>query len=316
MERGYGKPSTYIECFEWFLAPTDTLNQNPDPALAPHVVNNSWSCPEMEGCNSDNWSLMKTAVNNLRASGVVVVVSAGNRGPNCSTVNSPAAMFESSLTVGALGQNDSIAPFSSRGPVAVDQSFRIKPDIIAPGVKVRSSFPGDQYRTWNGTSMAGPHVAGLVALIISANPKIAGDVEAIEGIIKTSADALFENVDCDNFSALSSPNYIYGYGLINVKKAIIKALSYDDDIQNEGISETIIYPNPGSTQIYIETRAIFGSSQFSIHDISGKILKIIDLDLDYYHRFRMNISDLQQGIYYYLLRQNNKVIHTGKLVKY
>ncbi|MCB0621054.1 MAG: S8 family serine peptidase, partial [Saprospiraceae bacterium] len=80
MERGYGSPATYIECFEWFLAPTDLNGQNPDPSKAPHVINNSWSCPELEGCNPDNFAFMQTAVDNLKASGVVVVVSAGNSG--------------------------------------------------------------------------------------------------------------------------------------------------------------------------------------------------------------------------------------------
>jgi len=49
MDRGWGKPSTYTECFEWFLAPTDLEGQNPDPLKAPHVINNSWGCPLSEG---------------------------------------------------------------------------------------------------------------------------------------------------------------------------------------------------------------------------------------------------------------------------
>ena len=51
MERGLGTLSTYVECFDFFLAPTDLNGENPDPAMAPHVINNSWSCPPSEGCN-------------------------------------------------------------------------------------------------------------------------------------------------------------------------------------------------------------------------------------------------------------------------
>src|SRR5690606_13518356 len=69
MERGWGKPSTYLECMEWFLAPTDVNGENPDPTKAPHVINNSWSCPEVEGCNPDNFELLHQAVVNLRAAG-------------------------------------------------------------------------------------------------------------------------------------------------------------------------------------------------------------------------------------------------------
>ena len=72
MERGWGSPQSYIECFEWFLAPTNLQNQNANPDFAPHVINNSWGCPTVEGCNSDNFELMRIAVSNLRAAGVVV----------------------------------------------------------------------------------------------------------------------------------------------------------------------------------------------------------------------------------------------------
>ncbi|HMP30021.1 MAG TPA: S8 family serine peptidase, partial [Saprospiraceae bacterium] len=101
MDRGWGKPSSYIECFEWFLAPTDLNNQNPKPELAPDVINNSWGCPEKEGCNDTNWEVMRRVVVALKAAGIFVVVSAGNSGPNCNTVSDPAAFFKESFTVGA-----------------------------------------------------------------------------------------------------------------------------------------------------------------------------------------------------------------------
>jgi hypothetical protein len=62
MEEGDGTPATYIECFEWFIAPTNLSNQNPDPTKAPHVINNSWGCPESEGCNPGNYANMYALV--------------------------------------------------------------------------------------------------------------------------------------------------------------------------------------------------------------------------------------------------------------
>jgi serine protease AprX len=118
MERGNGTPATYIECFEWFMAPTDLNNENPDVSKAPHVIANSWSCPTSEGCDSSNWYIMETVVQNLKASGVVVVVSAGNSGSQgCGSVSTPAAIFEASFSIGATNSDDNIAGFSSRGPV-------------------------------------------------------------------------------------------------------------------------------------------------------------------------------------------------------
>ena len=90
----------------------------------------------------------------------MTVVAAGNEGSFCSTVSDPPAIYDASYTVGATTSNDNIAGFSSRGPVTVDGSGRIKPDVSAPGVSIRSSVPGGGYQGgWQGTSMASPHIA-------------------------------------------------------------------------------------------------------------------------------------------------------------
>ncbi|HKJ18615.1 MAG TPA: S8 family serine peptidase, partial [Xanthomonadales bacterium] len=78
MNAGNGTPASYIECYEWFVAPTDLNGENPDPSKAPHVINNSWSCPPSEGCNDPN--VMLDVVNNVVEAGIMVVVSAGNSG--------------------------------------------------------------------------------------------------------------------------------------------------------------------------------------------------------------------------------------------
>ena len=158
MERGWGTAATYLECFQWFLAPTDLNDQNPDPSKAPDVINNSWYSDASEG--TTNLLVFQTAVENLRAAGVVVVVSAGNEGSGCSTITSP-AIYDASFAVGATDSGDNIAGFSSRGPVTVDGSNRLKPNVSAPGVNIRSSVPVNSYASgWSGTSMAGPHVVG------------------------------------------------------------------------------------------------------------------------------------------------------------
>lgn len=227
MEDGYGSPVTYSECFEWFIAPYPVGGDpftDGDPARAPHVINNSWSCPPDEGCTAPE--VLASVVNAVRSAGIVTVHSAGNYGAACSTVQTPAAIYSASFTVGATDQDNLLAPFSSRGPVTVDGSARTKPDIVAPGVGIHSSIPGG-YQFLSGTSMASPHVAGLVALMISADPTLAGRVNALESIITQTALRLdINSIDplnppplCGTDSGSSIPNNYYGWGRIDALSA-------------------------------------------------------------------------------------------------
>lgn len=217
MDQGAGTPSTYSECFQWFVAPTNLDGANPDPARAPHVINNSWACPPSEDCMEP--TILQEIVENVRAAGIVIVSSAGNSGPLCSSVRYPPAIYDATLSVGAVDNNDVIAGFSSRGPVTVDESNRLKPDVVAPGVSVRSSFPGGGYGSLSGTSMAAPHVVGLVALLISADPALSGNVDALEAAIVQSAAPLTTEQECGGVPGSSIPNHTFGYGRIDALEA-------------------------------------------------------------------------------------------------
>jgi serine protease AprX len=224
MDQGYGTPVTYSECFQWFIAPTDLNGANPNPALAPHVVNNSWACPPAEGCTDAN--VLRTVVENTRAAGIVVVASAGNSGPGCGSVANPPAIYEAALSVGATDSSNAIASFSSRGPVTIDGSQRLKPDISAPGVNVRSSIRQGAYGVSSGTSMAGPHVSGLVALLISANPALAGQVDEIEAIMRDTAVPLTTSQECSGVPGHQVPNHTFGYGLIDAVAAVAEYVGW------------------------------------------------------------------------------------------
>src|SRR5439155_7779001 len=113
------------------------------------------------------------------ASGIFPAFAAGNEGPGCSTLRAPGS-YPESYTMGAFDINNNIASFSSRGPSPFGGA--IKPNIAAPGVNVRSSVPTNGYALFSGTSMATPHVAGTVALIIFGAPKFKGDVAGLRSV--------------------------------------------------------------------------------------------------------------------------------------
>jgi len=224
---GFGTPARYIECFEFFLAPYshggDPMADG-DPALAPDVINNSWACPPSEGCGPET---LQAAVEAVGAAGIMVVVSAGNYGyGGCGSVQYPPAIYEAAFSVGAFADGDTIAGFSSRGPVIADGSNRLKPDVAAPGVGVRSCRSNGGYGSGSGTSMAAPHVAGQVALMLSANPQLRGQVDAIEDLIEQTTDPKTATVPCGGEPPDALPNNTWGYGIINAFDAVWAALAW------------------------------------------------------------------------------------------
>ena len=233
MNQGFGAVPTYMDCMQWFIAPTDLEGNNPNPARAPDVVNNSWGC--VEACAPP---LLKDMIDASRAAGIFYVVSAGNDNQfflgltmACNTINFPLAVYQSAFTVGATGAtSDEIAYFSSLGPVASNPSEGLnyrKPDIVAPGDGIRSatSAGDDSYASLSGTSMAGPHVAGLVALVISANPALRGDVNALEDVIEQTAEPLTSDLGCGGDASAQVPNNVYGWGRIDALAAVELAAS-------------------------------------------------------------------------------------------
>jgi hypothetical protein len=200
--------SDILAAFQWAADPDgnpETVNDLPD------VVSNSWGIPRglFVPCDQTFYQ----AIDNLEALGVVVVFACGNEGPNAGTIRNPAdraASPTNSFSIGAVDQNQSdlpVAPFSSRGPATCDTT-KIKPDVVAPGVSIRSSFRGGTYKLMSGTSMAAPFVAGCVALMREYNP--AATVEQIKtALIASAGDLGPQGKDND-----------YGWGFVNVRRAL------------------------------------------------------------------------------------------------
>ncbi|MBN8190875.1 S8 family serine peptidase [Bacillus sp. NTK074B] len=200
-----------LEAGEWILAPKDAEG-NPHPEMAPDVVNNSWG----GGAGLDEW--YRDMVSAWRAAEIFPEFSAGNTtlfnpgGPG--SIANP-ANYPESFATGATDINDQLGSFSLQGPSPYDE---IKPEIAAPGVNIRSSVPGGNYEGgWNGTSMAGPHVTAVAALLRQVDASLT--VDEIEEILMTTAVPLTDGTFPE------SPNNGYGHGLVNAFDAVSSVMS-------------------------------------------------------------------------------------------
>src|SRR5213075_1177382 len=216
MDVGTGTPARYIECMEFFLAPYPVGGGQGDPTKAPDITINSWGCPTSEGCSVNT---LQAAVEAQAAAGIMMVVAAGNSGSACSTVTDPPSFYEASYTVGALNTGtDTIASFSSRGPVTTDGSGRIKPDIAAPGNPTRSctNDTDSSYAAFSGTSMATPHIAGAIALLWNAIPSLRHQLTASRDALNNSAVHI-SDTQCGD---AGPPNNVYGWGRVDILAAV------------------------------------------------------------------------------------------------
>jgi subtilisin family serine protease len=257
---------------------------------------------------------METAVTNLKNSGVVVVVSAGNDGPSCSTIKNPPAIVTASFTVGSTTSTDATSSFSSRGPVINFGPTKISPDISAPGSDVYSCIPGNSYKTMSGTSMAGPHVAGLVALIISANPALAGNMDKIVEIIEQSAVKLKSSQDCGGFPGSDIPNNAYGNGRIDALAAVKLAL-LTVPVKNTATEFTNIkvFPNPFDEKITFALSNCKPNTTLQIYSLTGQLVNSITWQTPP-SEYNLDMTEVVPGAYFYSIK-NSTDNFKGKIFK-
>lgn len=215
----------------------------------PQVVNNSW------GGNRDD-SFYDDIVKKWKAAGIVPIFSSGNTGEYNAggegSIGSPGSL-EDSFSVGALTKDDRLAKFSLRGPSKHTNKF--KPEISAPGVNILSADYKGGYVLKTGTSMAAPHVTGAVALILEANKNLS--VDKVEDILKSTATPLTD----DHY--ISSPNMGYGYGKLNVYKAVEAALGKDVDKFATFTGQTLI---PGTDNVLPTIEATTPKKLYNAYD--------------------------------------------------
>jgi hypothetical protein len=261
---GSGSDATFTECFQFVLAPWDlTGDKNTsDPEKAPDAVNNSW------GYWGGNEPQFEDEISTLQAAGILVEVSAGNEGPNCQTLRSPGD-YGQVLTTGSVSHAGGILPgtitsFSSRGPSNLYPGYFF-PDIMAPGESIRSSLPGgNNYASWSGTSMAGPHVTALVGLMWNASPALRGEVSTtVQVILSTALPLGGQGSNCGG-DYTDGPNNDWGYGTIDALAAVQEAIQLGPPfrVQATPLDQAVCAPDDASYEASYDVYVNLNDSSF------------------------------------------------------
>lgn len=215
--------------------------------IAGKVCGASGTCPESTILNGIEWSIQNNAkiismslgdsengcsdavaraVDNATEQGVLVVVAAGNSGPGNNTIASPACA-KRALAVGSVndssalsGTVDNVTYFSSRGATSDN---RTKPDLVAPGILITSTYNNGDYASGGGTSQATPFVSGAAALVMEQYNKTFGyfpEPERVKAILLASANT--SGMEASGFANSGTPyrNNYYGSGRLDVYKSL------------------------------------------------------------------------------------------------
>lgn len=251
---------------QWVICPTRINGTDADCSRGADIVSNSW------GGKDPRDDFYTKYVHAWRQAGLVPVFANGNVGPECGAISAPGD-FANVMGIGAINVDNQLASFSSRGPAPQNKGRDgggdgpvfgdLKPDFVAPGVKVVSADArtNDTYMTMSGTSMATPHAAGVLALVLSALDKRHAafrlQVKAVQdgGVASTNEEMYSrlydilkatttheveapiggggrrvplpgwpERQQCDGRGYSTWPNMFYGYGVLDAHAAVSAAI--------------------------------------------------------------------------------------------
>ncbi|MBU4255639.1 MAG: S8 family serine peptidase [Candidatus Thermoplasmatota archaeon] len=235
-----------LEGIEWTIKHKDSEWEGaPEDNYGIDILSLSWGIyPEDEGTvgGSDGSDEYSTGLNRLVDAGVVVVVSCGNEGPDNDGLWCMGAASKV-ITVGATDDkntitrtDDVIADYSSRGPRKDngddDPYDELKPDVVAPGTNIIQAEydrigdgSGNGYGDrGSGTSYASPNVAGIVALMLEANPDLTP--KQIKDILRETAEPRGTPEYPDYPYPHNKWNRSYGYGVVDAYEAVKTAKDF------------------------------------------------------------------------------------------
>lgn len=246
-----------IEGMQWVADPDGDPNTELD---VPDVVNNSWGASnDWAGCSDIFWN----AIDNVEAAGAAMIFVAGNEGNlGAESIRNPGNRNTSETNAFSVGMIDVSNPsypihfLSSRGPSDCDH-LSIKPEVVAPGVGIKSTYPGDyMVQGLLGTSFAAPHVSGAIALLREYNPNATVD-EVKLALLNSALDL-----------GTAGPDNTYGNGLIDVVEAL-KLMPPNSAPSLYVKHDYYTRPAPGTTTDMV---IVLRSSGTAVNDVSVTVV--------------------------------------------
>jgi len=209
---GIGATSSLLACAQFFVCPHDSNEENHDCTKAPHVVNNGWGA-------SGGGTFFDIAITAWHTAGIHPVFGVGGSGSTCSTVGYPADTPAGTFSVGASNAENCPTAFTGRGPSIHSE---IKPTVCCPGNAIRSAAitSDDAYAQMSGTSMASPHLSGLLAILRSADPEIEFTRANIVLGETSRKEGCSTGAVCGGIPDTARPNNVCGWGVIDVFDAL------------------------------------------------------------------------------------------------
>ena len=275
-----------MDAIQWCIdhKNTDWENNGPSPYDGIDIIVLTCAGGETNSDGQDDWSQL---VNKAVDEGIVVICIAGNTGPDNEGFYAPVAA-DKAITVGSVDDkntvnrnNDEIAKSSSRGPRKDDGDDdpydELKPDVVAPGVNIMAAKfnTENEYREASGTSFSCPHVAGVSALMLQANPdlKPTADRNPIQEILRKTAES--RGIPDSNLRYGGSDSYYnksYGWGIMDAYEAVKAALAWEPSPEPNKIP-TVTIDSPKNNTKVSNTITISGTALDTDGNVSNVELK-------------------------------------------
>ncbi|MEO0138185.1 MAG: S8 family peptidase [candidate division WOR-3 bacterium] len=269
-----------------------------DSGVDIRAVSNSWGSSNIYILHW--WDMCLT----WKSIGILGLCSIGSSGPGQGTCNPP-GNYPLVLGCGATDSLDYIAPFSSRGPAPDTPPWNdtiywfrrdwnlTKPDIVAPGVNIRSSYNNGGYAIMNGTSWTNPHAAGGVAILCQANPNLS--VTELYNLFLNNADSIYYG---------GYPNNTYGWGRLNLWHTLQSALKIEENNQRTVSGNVIVIPNP--THGHLKFVHLSDNCFITVYDATGR--KVYDCAIEAQLGFLNLPESIKNGVYFIEIKTRPGVI--------